>query len=191
MRKKRHTAAHVADLEFTEEDVDNYLFEMLRVVEKLQECHADDYLKNFDVDDYQKIAEMIASPQDQKVFIENLINNLSQAHTFSAAESYETRILQLRTYLSGEQIRKILNVVFDNPYTINQVLEANGTLIFFKQLYDLGRVDKKNWIIFARRLIEYFGDRESELVFYNWLFSKFGLPTYIIKRKVDLSDIPL
>jgi len=188
LKKKRHVAAHVADLEFTEEDVDNYLFEMLRVVEKLQKCHADDYLENFSIDDFQKVAKMIPSPQDLRIFIESLIESLSQAGTFRAAEDYENRILQLKTSLTEEDIQKILNVVFNNPYSINQVLEAGGTQRFFKQLYDLNKVDKKTWVIFANRLIKHFSDREDALAFYNWLFSKLDMRTY--REEVDLADIP-
>jgi hypothetical protein len=188
LKKKRHVAAHVADLEFTEEDVDNYLFEMLRVVEKLQKCHADDYLENFSIDDFQKVAKMIPSSQDLKIFIDSLIDSLSQAGTFRAAEDYENRILHLKTFLTEEDIKKILNVVFDNPYAINQVLEAGGTQRFFRQIYDLGKTDKKVWLTFANRLVKHFGDRRDALAFYNWLFLELGMKTY--EEEIGLKDIP-
>jgi len=187
LKKKRHVAAHVADLEFTEEDVDNYLFEMLRVVEKLQKCHVDDYLVNFSTWDFQKVEKMIPSPQDLGIFIDGLIEGLSQARTFREAEEYENRILQLKTSLTEEHIQKILNVVFNNPYSINQVLEAGGTERFFMQLYDLNKVDKKTWIIFANHLIEHFGDRKGALVSYDSLFLQIGCENL---RRSDLTDIP-
>jgi len=187
LKNKRDIAAHVSELEFTEEDVDNYLFEMLRVIEKLQNCHAEEYWKNFSAEDIGKLMKLLPSSQDLETFIENLIDSLAQASTFRTAEDYEKRILQLKSYLTENQIAKILEIVFDNPYSINQVLEAGGTRSFLRQLYDLKKVDKKRWTRFAEKLIKYYSNQEKPLAFYNWLFKELGMPTY---EELDVRDIP-
>ena len=179
LKPKRDTAAHVSDLCFNEEDVDNYLFEILRVVKELQKCYTNDYLKTFIIDDFEKLRKMELSKQDLQDLICILINNLVNASTFKTAKEYKKRILHLEFYLTGAQIIRILDEVFNNPCGINQVLESTGISNFFKQLYNLGKVGKDYWKNFAIKILEYYkeehGDETESFKFYNWLFDDLGL----------------
>lgn len=190
LKPKRDTAAHVSDLSFNEEDVDNYLFEILRVVKELQKCYTNDYLKTFIIDDFEKLREMEIPKQGLQDLIDILINNLVNASTFKKAKEYKKRILHLESYLTGAQIIRILDEVFNNPYGMNQVLEATGISNFFKQLYNLKKVDKDYWENFAFNILEYYkkeyGDETESFKFYDWLFYELDM----IKNQEEIDDIP-
>lgn len=172
------------------EDVDNYLFEILRVVKELQKCYINDYLKTFIIDDFGKLRKMELSKQDLQELIGILINNLVNASTFKKVKEYIKRILYLKSYITGAQITRILDEVFNNPYGINQVLEATGISNFFKQLYNLKKVDKDYWENFAFKIPEYYkeeyGDEIESFRVYNWLFYELD----VIKNQEEIDDIP-
>lgn len=182
LRKKRDTASHVAELKFTEEDVDNYIFETLRIIEKLQLCHEEEYLSK--IEDSLQLTRVKPSQKDLVSILNKMVESLAQASTFRSAEDYENRILQFKENLTKEHIEKILDVVFDNPYSINQVLEAGRSITFFKELYELGKVNKSIWKKFAKKLSENYKGRDNFLSYYNWLFEVLGMPTYQSEIKV-------
>ncbi len=197
IKQKRDISSHVSELSCNYPEVKNYLSELLKIVEKIQDCHIEEYLKKIeDINKYQKI---LSSNKDMEEFLNRLIESLRRASTFDDAQEIEGKILNLLEFFTSNQIEEVLEAVFQNhfPYSINQVLEASGgraTSGFLKKIFELPQnkmVKIGGWRDFYKKLFQqkYLNmDRTNVSSLYGWLSKKLE-PTKL-EKEINVEDTP-
>lgn len=187
-KRERDIASHVSELEFKEIQIEPYLSDLLEVVEKIQQCHIKEYFK--DIEEVDKFLEIDTSQKDKEKFLYRLIENLRNASSFNSAQKYENDILKLKNSLAVDHIEKILDGVFENPqpYGINQILEADATSYFLKDIFELKKVPIEKWKKFYQTLKEQEFRRTTKamLDIYGW----FPEEVKCEKEEINIDDIP-
>ncbi len=188
LKSKRDIAAHVADdsLSLQYHQLKSYLTDLIIAVKKIQECHEEEYFKK--IEDFKKIAQLVPSSEDLKILVDILIEKLKHSSSFKKTEEYENTILIFKQYLNIFHIEKIFKIVFENPenYSINQIINADGTVNFLKELFDINIKNKKKWEIFYKALVYESIIRDLNIMDrYDWLAIRLNLKKQDVIKKIQ------
>lgn len=195
LSQKRDTAAHVSDIQYSLNDVDNYIDDVLMLCEKFQKCH----LKILDQTEIDSLDLIIISHRYSKYDIGYLLSNLikvfGKSSSFKESTSRRTKIIALKDYLTRDQIATIIKETIKNSqdHPCHQIIEAGGANIFLQEIYNLFKEPTKEWKKFAEFISQDLQRRKrTELLSeYNWLFQNFNMPTYPIPEEtINIDDIP-
>jgi len=181
LKQDRHTAGHVCDPTLTnqENDVLNFIREILVIFEKLQLEHEKNYLTQIELSKFVE-GEVNVSGADKKFLTYRAIESLPIIPNFNSAKLPLEFIEKNLPLIPLEKKKEIIINSLKNGGLYNQVIESGYGPIFFKKLFEDGDLNIDDWKNFYIDMT--IANQGNELTNYLWLKEE------LIKKEINIEN---
>ena len=171
LKSERDFVAHVNEIEFDSEKSYFFAKKILEYIEVIQKAHTKQFLS--DLEDTELFDNVLPSKIDIGCYLNLEIDRLIESKSFSIATRHIENLKKYFDDIKNLHIKKILEKVFNNPHTLNQILECDAAPRFLLQLFTKDNIDLLDWKDFETRLNKYFETNISSKKNYKKLLEKF------------------